>query len=160
MEFTANPTETPSSRLCQRPQPPNGQFRKIFSKLATRYLVCFVLSRFKRSLLSGLKAGLRIIPRERSGHEQANGPRRCSDKGRQMGILGRSHAWRAIVIGCGLAWFAPAANLQAASLLTPAPAAQVRKSGEPFGLFAAVLTYGGLRDKWLGAERKIGRAHV
>ena len=77
-----------------------------------------------------------------------------------MGILGRSHVRRAIIIACGLAWFAPAANLQAASLLTPGPATQVRKSGEPFGLFAAVLTYGGLRDKWLGAERKLDDERV
>ena len=77
-----------------------------------------------------------------------------------MGILSRSHAWRAIVIACGLPWFGPVPNLEAATLLTPGPAAQVRKSGEPFGLFAAVLTYGGLRDKWLGVERKLDDERV
>jgi predicted transglutaminase-like cysteine proteinase len=77
-----------------------------------------------------------------------------------MGILGHSHAWRAIVIACGLASFGTAGNLEAASLLTPGPAAQVRKSGEPFGLFAAVLSAGGLRDKWLEAERKLDDERV
>jgi predicted transglutaminase-like cysteine proteinase len=77
-----------------------------------------------------------------------------------MGILGRSHAWRAIVVASVLAWFGPAADLQAATLLTPGPAAQIRKSDEPFGLFAAVLTYGGLREKWLGAERKLDDERV
>ncbi len=80
--------------------------------------------------------------------------------GRHMGILGHSHAWRAVVVVCGMAGLGPAANLQAATLLTPGPAAQIRKSTEPFGLFTAILTYGGLRNKWLGAERKLDDERV
>jgi predicted transglutaminase-like cysteine proteinase len=85
--------------------------------------------------------------------------------GRQMGIFGHIfghlHAWRGIVLAGGLLWFGPAADLNAATLLTPGSAALVRKSSEPFGAFAAVLTYGGgLRDKWLGVERKLDDERV
>ena len=36
----------------------------------------------------------------------------------------------------------------------------LRSSVEPFGLSAAVLTYGGLRDKWLGVERQLDDERV
>ena len=75
--------------------------------------------------------------------------------GRQMGIFGHSHALRAVILAAGMAWFGPAAELTAGTLLSPAPAALVRKSAEPFGLFAAVLTEGGLREKWLGVQRRL-----
>jgi predicted transglutaminase-like cysteine proteinase len=78
-----------------------------------------------------------------------------------MGTFGHLHAWRGMVLACGLVWFGPAANLEAATLLTPGSAALVRKSGEPFGAFAAILTYGGgLRAKWLGVERKLDDERV
>jgi predicted transglutaminase-like cysteine proteinase len=77
-----------------------------------------------------------------------------------MGIFGRSHAWRAIVFSLSLVWFAPVADLQAATLLSPGSAALVRNSVEPFGLFAASLTSGGLREKWLGVERKLDDERV
>jgi predicted transglutaminase-like cysteine proteinase len=66
-----------------------------------------------------------------------------------------------MVLACGLLWFGPATNLEAATLLSPGSAALVRKSSEPFGAFAAVLTYGGgLRAKWLGVERKLDDERV
>jgi predicted transglutaminase-like cysteine proteinase len=78
-----------------------------------------------------------------------------------MGTFSHLQAWRGMVLACGLLWFGPAANLEAATLLTPGSAALVRKTGEPFGAFAAVLTYGGgLRAKWLGVERKLDDERV
>jgi predicted transglutaminase-like cysteine proteinase len=65
-----------------------------------------------------------------------------------MGILGYSHALRAVVVACGLVWFGAAADLKAGTLLSPGAAELVRKSAEPFGLFATRLSSGGLRHKW------------
>jgi predicted transglutaminase-like cysteine proteinase len=75
-----------------------------------------------------------------------------------MGIFGRSRAWRAIIAALGLASLAPAA--EAATLLSPGAAAMLRNSVEPFGLSSTVLTYGGLRDKWLGVERQLDDERV
>jgi predicted transglutaminase-like cysteine proteinase len=77
-----------------------------------------------------------------------------------MGIFGRSHAWRVIAFSLGLVWFAPVADLQAATLLSPGSAAIVRNSVEPFGFFAAVVTNGGLLKKWLDVERKLDDERV
>jgi predicted transglutaminase-like cysteine proteinase len=81
-------------------------------------------------------------------------------RGCQMGTFSRLQAWRGLVLACGLAWFGPAADLEAATLLTPGSVAPARNSSEPFGAPAAVLTYGGLRDKWLGVERKLDDERV
>ena len=72
-----------------------------------------------------------------------------------MGIVGHSHAWRAVILACGMAWFGPAADLSAGTLMTPGASALMRKSAEPFGLFALTLSWGGLRDKWQGVARKL-----
>jgi predicted transglutaminase-like cysteine proteinase len=81
-------------------------------------------------------------------------------RGRQMGTFSCLHAWRGLVLACGLAWFGPAADLEAATLLTPGSVAPARNSSEPFGAPAAALNYGGLRDKWLGVERKLDDERV
>jgi predicted transglutaminase-like cysteine proteinase len=75
--------------------------------------------------------------------------------GRQMGIFDHSHAWRAIILACGMAWLGPAADLSAGTLMTPGASALIRKSAEPFGFFASPLSWGGLRDKWQGVARKL-----
>ncbi|MBR0798640.1 transglutaminase-like cysteine peptidase [Bradyrhizobium jicamae] len=72
-----------------------------------------------------------------------------------MGILLRSRVLRAIILACGLASIAPVGQLNAASLLTPAPAELIRKSAEPFGLPTALLIDGGLHDKWLGVQHHL-----
>jgi predicted transglutaminase-like cysteine proteinase len=77
-----------------------------------------------------------------------------------MGIFGRSHAWRAVVLACGMAWFGPAADLAAGTLISPGMAVAIGKSAEPFGLFASPLYAGGLREKWLGVERKLDDERV
>ena len=59
---------------------------------------------------------------------------------------------RAVFLVCGLAWFGPAA---AGTLLSPGAAVAIKKSVEPFGLPAAMLMDGGLRDKWLGVQRRL-----
>src|SRR5260370_24717533 len=80
--------------------------------------------------------------------------------GRQMGIRGHSHAWRAVILACGMAWFGPAPELAAGSLMSPGAANLIRKSAEPFGLFASKLSAGGLQEKWLGVERKLDDERV
>src|SRR5882757_2809695 len=62
------------------------------------------------------------------------------------------HAMRAFLLACGLACFGPAT---AGTLLSPGAAVLIKKSVEPFGLPAALLFDGGLRDKWLGVQRRL-----
>jgi predicted transglutaminase-like cysteine proteinase len=80
--------------------------------------------------------------------------------GRQMGIFSHSHAWRAVIIACGMAWFGPAPDLAAGTLLSPGAANLMQKSAEPFGLFASPLPAGPLREKWLDLERKLDDERV
>jgi predicted transglutaminase-like cysteine proteinase len=72
-----------------------------------------------------------------------------------MGIFGHSRTWRAVVLACGLAWFGPAAVVAATTLDPSESSSLVEKSAEPFGLFASPQSEGGLREKWLGVERKL-----
>ena len=77
-----------------------------------------------------------------------------------MGISGYSHAWRAVVLAWGMAWFGPAADLSAGTLEATVSVEPTGRSAEPFGLSAAALSFGGLREKWLGAERKLDDERV
>jgi len=77
-----------------------------------------------------------------------------------MGFFSHSHACRVIILACGLAWFGPAADLAAGTLISPGAAGLIRKSAEPFGLFASALSWGALREKWLDVERKLGDEQV
>ena len=70
-----------------------------------------------------------------------------------IGLFAR--AARAHVRFCGLAWFGPAADLSAGTLLSPGAAVLIKKSAEPFGLPTAILLEGGLRDKWLAVQRRL-----
>jgi predicted transglutaminase-like cysteine proteinase len=71
-----------------------------------------------------------------------------------MGFFGHPHAWRALVLACLMAWFGPAAELIAGTL-DSASLESANRSDEPFGLFAATLSAGPVREKWLGVERKL-----
>jgi predicted transglutaminase-like cysteine proteinase len=71
-----------------------------------------------------------------------------------MGLSVYSRAWRAGVVACGLAWFGPA-DLRAETPELSAPAELIQRSAEPFGLTASFLSSGGLRDKWLGMQRRL-----
>jgi predicted transglutaminase-like cysteine proteinase len=75
--------------------------------------------------------------------------------GRQMGIFDHSRALRAVVLAWGIVWFGPAADLTAGTLDSQASTEQIRGSAEPFGLFAATLSEGGVREKWLGVQRRL-----
>jgi predicted transglutaminase-like cysteine proteinase len=74
-----------------------------------------------------------------------------------MGYFGHRRSWHAVILALVLAWglicVGPAAN--AGSLISPGMLDVIRKSAEPFGLFATRLSGGGLLDKWNGVERKL-----
>jgi predicted transglutaminase-like cysteine proteinase len=80
--------------------------------------------------------------------------------GRQMGILGHSHAWRVVLLVWGMVWFGPAADLTAGTLISPGAMDMIRKSAEPFGMFVSKVSAGALREKWLGVERKLDDERV
>jgi predicted transglutaminase-like cysteine proteinase len=74
-----------------------------------------------------------------------------------MGSFSYSHAWRAIVLACGMTWFGPTANLSAGTL-DPSPEL-TDKASEPFGLFS--MRFGGsVLEKWRGVERKLDDERV
>jgi predicted transglutaminase-like cysteine proteinase len=77
-----------------------------------------------------------------------------------MGILGYPHAWRAVLLAWGMAWFGPAADLSAGTLDATVTSEPDGRSAEPFGLSASVLPYGGLSEKWLGVERMLDDERV
>jgi predicted transglutaminase-like cysteine proteinase len=77
-----------------------------------------------------------------------------------MGILGHSHAWRAVVLAWGMACLGPAADLTAATLDSLDSPEASRNSPEPFGLSAFPLFAGGVREKWRGVERKLDDERV
>jgi len=76
-----------------------------------------------------------------------------------MGFFGRAQALRAIIFLC-LTWFGPAAELRAATLDLPGLPEAAGRSAEPFGLYASLLSEGGLREKWLGVEHKLDDERV
>ncbi len=76
-----------------------------------------------------------------------------------MGFSGGLHAWRAVIIAFGMVWFGPA-PASAGTLMTPGVSEMIRKSVEPFGLFAAPLSEGGVLEKWLRVERKLDDERV
>ena len=77
-----------------------------------------------------------------------------------MGFFGHSRTWRVVLFTWGMVWFGPAANLMAGTLISPGALELIRKSAEPFGLFASQLSGGALREKWLGVERKLDDERV
>ena len=77
-----------------------------------------------------------------------------------MGIFGHSRAWRAVVLACSLAWFGPAANVVAGTLDSPNAPDMAGGSAEPFGLSTSPVTWGSLREKWLGVERRLDDERV
>jgi predicted transglutaminase-like cysteine proteinase len=59
-----------------------------------------------------------------------------------------------------MAWFGPAADLTAATLDSSGSPQPATRSAEPFGLSAEILSWGGLREKWHGVERKLDDERV
>jgi predicted transglutaminase-like cysteine proteinase len=77
-----------------------------------------------------------------------------------MGFFGHSRTWRVVLLVWGMVWFGPAADLTAGTLISPGALDLIRKSAEPFGLFASQLSGGALLEKWLGVERKLDDERV
>lgn len=73
-----------------------------------------------------------------------------------MGSSVHFRALRALIAACGMVWLGAGVPVSAGTLLSPGPAALIRKSAEPFGLSATSLTAGGLHDKWRGLQRRLG----
>src|SRR5260370_25908454 len=80
--------------------------------------------------------------------------------GRQMGIFSYSRALRVAVMAWGMVSFGPAPDLAAGTLLSPGSADLVRKSVGPFRVVAFRLAGGGVREKWLGVQRKLDEERV
>jgi len=80
--------------------------------------------------------------------------------GASEGIFSYSRALGVAVMACGMVSFGPASDLAAGTLLSPGSAALIRKSAEPFGIFAFRLSGGGLWEKWLGVQRKLDDEQV
>jgi predicted transglutaminase-like cysteine proteinase len=74
--------------------------------------------------------------------------------GRQMGFFGHAHAWRAVALACGIAWFGPASGLEADTIAAGTSGIAAR-AAEPFGLPAVALAAGDLHDKWSGLTRRV-----
>ncbi|QIO31297.1 transglutaminase-like cysteine peptidase [Bradyrhizobium sp. 1(2017)] len=72
-----------------------------------------------------------------------------------METAARPRAWRAILAMCGLILLGSAAELRAGTLLSPGAGVFVRKSAEPFGVFAFAISAGNLRQKWLALKDKL-----
>jgi len=65
-----------------------------------------------------------------------------------------------VALACSMVWFGPAADLAAGTLISPGALDLIRKSAEPFGLFASRMSAGGLREKWMGVGRKLDDERV
>lgn len=63
--------------------------------------------------------------------------------------------WLGVVLAFGLVCAGPAADLHAGTLVSPGTLDVIRKSAEPFGLFATRLSAGRLTEKWNGVKRKL-----
>lgn len=72
-----------------------------------------------------------------------------------METAARSRAWRAVLVLCGLILLGSAADLRAGTLLSPGAGVLVRKSAEPFGVFAFAISAGGLRQKWFTLKERL-----
>jgi len=72
-----------------------------------------------------------------------------------MGLLGRAQHLRAVAFACGLAWFAPATALVAATPDSFKPFEATAGSAEPFGLTVEAVRAGDLQDKWLRLARRL-----
>ena len=75
-----------------------------------------------------------------------------------MGLLDNTHARRAAISICVLAWLMPAAS--AGSLQVSHSLALPREVAEPFGLPVSPIDWGGLVTKWQGVVRKLGDERV
>jgi predicted transglutaminase-like cysteine proteinase len=72
-----------------------------------------------------------------------------------MDLPSRARRLRAVILVCGLAWFAPATDLAAATPDSVARIQSTARSAEPFGLSVSPVPVGTLQDKWLGLARKL-----
>lgn len=72
-----------------------------------------------------------------------------------METAARSRAWRAVIVLCGLILLGSAAELRAGTLLSPGAGVLVRRSAEPFGVFAFAISSGSLQQKWFALKQKL-----
>lgn len=72
-----------------------------------------------------------------------------------METAAHRRAWRAILVLCGLILFGSTADVHAGTLLSPGPGVLVRKSAEPFGVFAFAISTGSLRQKWSALKDRL-----
>ena len=88
--------------------------------------------------------------RSRAGSKPAD----ARTRGVRWGFSVLSRAWRAAIVAYGLAWFG-SVDLRAEMPVLPVSIEFMARPVQPFGLAASSLTAGGLRDKWLGVQRRL-----
>jgi predicted transglutaminase-like cysteine proteinase len=72
-----------------------------------------------------------------------------------METVAHSRAWRAILLLCAVIMLGSTADLRAGTLLSPGAAVLVRKSAEPFGVFAFAISTGDVRQKWFHLKDRL-----
>lgn len=72
-----------------------------------------------------------------------------------MGLFNHMRAWRAALLACGMACFAPVTTATGEPLTVPASLTPRLDSGEPFALAASPINSGGLVAKWRGVAHKL-----
>ncbi|MFT4118603.1 transglutaminase-like cysteine peptidase [Bradyrhizobium sp.] len=72
-----------------------------------------------------------------------------------METAAHRRAWWTVLVLCGSMLLGSAADLRAGTLLSPGSAALVRKSAEPFGVFAFAISTGNLHQKWFALKDKL-----
>jgi predicted transglutaminase-like cysteine proteinase len=72
-----------------------------------------------------------------------------------MAFFTKARALRAAILACGMVWLGPAGISVAGPAGIPYGSSPRLKSEEPFGLYTAPVTSGGLLRKWLGVAHKL-----
>src|SRR5947209_7625030 len=96
-----------------------------------------------------------ICPKATKPARRGRGGPGEAGRGCQMEAAAHTRAWRAILVLCGLILFGSAADLRAGTLLSPGPGVLVRKSAEPFGVFAFAISTGSLPQKWFALKDQL-----
>lgn len=77
-----------------------------------------------------------------------------------MGFFKHTHAWRAALVACGVAYFGPVSTGQAAPLQFDPVLARAAEPAEPFHLPSSPVFWGGLAAKWQSVANRLDDERV